>query len=194
MTQVGIYGSGMEKGLEMARLALSSTTDAAPGSQFFRDEATLVIIFVSDEPDWSGAWTSYINFFDNIKAAGLLYPVSIIGDEPAGCYYQSAHGNRSTSFGQGYYEFTNHYGGDIYSICATDWGAQMQQLANNVVNRVAFFLTETDIIESSIQVRINGQISTEWVWDSATSAIRFNEGHIPEEGNSIEISYATWGC
>jgi hypothetical protein len=194
MTQVGILGSGMEKGLEMAKLALSSTSDAAPGSQFFRDEATLVIIFVSDEPDWSGAWTSYINFFDNIKDPGLLYPVSIIGDYPTGCYYQSSQGNRSAGFGEGYYELTNYYYGDLYSICAADWGAQMQQLANNVVNRVSFSLTEVDVMESSIEVRVNGQLVSEWVWDSVTNSVRFNEGAIPEEGNTIEISYATWGC
>ena len=50
---MGIYGSGMEKGIEMAAESLKTPASAGPGGSFFREDAKLVIIFVSDEPDHS---------------------------------------------------------------------------------------------------------------------------------------------
>ena len=49
MVNVGIMGSGWEQGIEMAFQALSNSLIAGPGSNFFRDEASLIVIFVSDE-------------------------------------------------------------------------------------------------------------------------------------------------
>jgi hypothetical protein len=194
LAYVGIMGSGMEKGLEMAKRALDNPSSAGIGSQFFRSQATLVVIFVSDEPDWSSPWNTYTQFFQTLKPANLLYPISIIGDYPSGCFFSSTHGSRTAQFGEGYYEFTQFFGGDVYSICTGDWGAQMGTIAQNVTNRNSFSLTETDIIESTIVVRVNGQISTEWVYDPAGNYVRFNEGAVPREGQTIEISYSVWGC
>ena len=60
---VGIHGSGMEMGLESSLLALSDSNLAGPGSFFFREWANLVVIYVSDEKDYSqGTMSYYYNF------------------------------------------------------------------------------------------------------------------------------------
>jgi hypothetical protein len=190
---VGIRGSGIERGIEMAKYALEG--DAAPGGGFLRDSATLVIIYVSDEPDGStNGWNSYVNFFDTFKPSfNLMKHFAVIGNPPSGCAAGIAN-NRNIQFGAGYYDMTQRYNGNWYSICAADWGQQMQNLANTVTTRKYFELDETDPIESTITVSVNGQITTNWVYDVASNTVGFNDDAIPNPGQTIEIEYAVWGC
>lgn len=192
----GTMGSGMEKGIEMSYLALDNPGHAGRGSVFWRDESTLVVIYVSDEQDWSNpGWSSYLNFFDNLKPAGQFVPYGVISDVPGGCQYVMSNGAlRTLQPGFGYWDLINHYGGSWYSICATDWGVQLQDLAGEVTGRRVFRLDEPDPITSTIEVTVNGQTTTYWEYSEPDNAVVFQEGHIPEEGQTIEIDYATWGC
>ena len=188
---VGIGGAGNELGLQRSKDALSSSSSAGPGSNFFRDDASLIVIYVSDEPDWSAPWGNFVSFFDNIKPTGMFTPYAIIGDYPSGCT-MSPRG--SAVFGAGYWDIVDYYGGSWYSICATDWGVQLQNLASQMAGRSAYELRERDPIESTIEVTVNGQITTEWEYDANTNSVRFATGHVPEPGRIIEIDYAVWGC
>ena len=190
----GVMGSGMERGLTFAKSSLSNSLYAGPGGDFFRDDAVLVVVFVSDEPDYSGDWTSFIPFFDGIKPAGAFVPYAVIGDIPSGCNFQYGTSTRYAQAGYGYWDLVDHYGGNSYSICATDWGVQLQELAHEVTERRLFDLEEPDPIESTIEVYVNGQIVTEWTYDSTLNAVIFNDGHVPIEGQTIIIDYAVWGC
>jgi len=188
---VGIGGAGNEMGLAKSVEALSSPHSAGPGSVFFRPDATLVVIYVSDERDHSGYWGNHITFFDNIKPAGKFVPYAVIGDNPSGC---SINGWFNAEFGAGYWDIVDYYGGDWYSICAPDWGVQLESMANQMAGRRAYELRERDPIESTIEVTVNGQISTEWDYVPATNTVRFRDGHVPAPGQTIEIDYAVWGC
>tara|TARA_Y100000593_G_scaffold71742_1_gene131759 strand:- start:1279 stop:2796 length:1518 start_codon:yes stop_codon:yes gene_type:complete len=191
----GIMGSGMERGIQMSYQSLSSATAAGPGGMFFRADATLIVIYVSDEQDWSSpGWSSYINFFDNIKPVGQFIPYGVIADTPSGCTYTYNGYPRTLQPGWGYWDLIDYYGGSWYSICATDWGVQLQDLAGEVTGRRMFELDEPDPIETTIEVTVNGQVTTDWTYDSGVNAVVFNEGHVPEEGQTIEINYAVWGC
>ena len=188
---VGVGGSGMEKGLETSYDALSNPLSAGPGGQFFRQDATLVVIYVSDEPDYSGNWSNYINFFDNLKPAGSFTPYAVIGDPPNGCSIQPY---GSAQYGRGYWNIVDHYGGSWYSICASDWGVQLQAMANQMAGRRSYALDESDPIESTIEVSVNGQVTSEWEYDPNTNQVVFASGAVPETGQTIEITYAVWGC
>ena len=193
---VGIGGSGMEKGIEMSHRSLSSATAAGPGGSFFREDATLIVIYVSDEQDWSTpGWGSYINFFDNLKPTGQFVPYGVISDVPGGCQYTMSNGmQRTLQPGYGYWDLIDYYGGSWYSICATDWGVQLQDLAGEVTGRRMFELDEPDPIKETIEVTVNGQVTTDWEYDEPTNAVIFADGHVPEEGQTIVINYAVWGC
>ena len=194
MVNVGIMGNAMERGIEMAFQALSNPAIAGPGSQFFRDEASLIVIFVSDEKDWGPYWMSYTTFFDGLKDAGKFIPYAVIGDPPSGC--QGTMNNRAFNidFGAGYWDLVDYYGGQWYSLCAVDWGAQLQDLGTTLSNRTTYGLDYPDPIQDTIVVTVNGQTTTEWIYDPATNSITFNSGHVPNEGQTIEIDYAVWGC
>jgi len=194
LIMAGIGGPGIERGIQMAKESLDGGS-AAPGGSFFRTDAKLVVIFVSDEPDQSiGGWHSYINFFDNIKPLGDFIPYAVIGDQPAGCLYTYGAYTRNAQFGAGYWDLVDHYGGNWYSICAQDWGVQLQSLASEVTERKTFELDEPDPIENTIEVSVNGQVTYEWTYDAALNAVIFNEGHVPSEGQTIVLDYALWGC
>ena len=194
ISMIGVGGSAFERGIQYAKAALEG--EAAPGGAFWRDDATMVIIYVSDEPDFSlGGWTSYTNFFDNIKPSiDLMRHFAVIGDYPAGCQFPWMNHYRSIGFGSGYYDMTQRYNGEWYSICAADWGQQMQSLANTVTTRRYFQLDEPDPIEDTIIVTVNGQLVTDWEYDSSSNSVIFNEDAIPEPNQTIIIEYAVWGC
>lgn len=194
ISSIGIHGSGFEKGIEMAKYALEG--DAAPGNGYSRENATMVIIYVSDEPDHSqGSYASYYSFFDNFKLSNsLMRHFAVIGDSPAGCSFYYLNRNRHIEFGAGYYEMTQRYNGDWYSICSTDWGQQMQNLANTVTTQRVFNIEENDPVENTITVTVNGQVSNNWAYDPLINSIVFNENAVPEPGQTIEIEYAIWGC
>ena len=194
IASIGIHGSGFERGIEMAKYALEG--DAAPGKDYNRENATMVIIYVSDEPDHSqGGFTSYLSFFDTFKTTpSLMRQFAVIGDYPAGCHFPYLNLSRNITFGGGYYEMTQRYNGDWYSICAVDWGQQMQNLANTVTTQRSFNIDEVDPIGSTIVVTVNGQTSTEWVYDTITNSVIFNETSVPDPGQTIIIEYAIWGC
>ena len=192
----GTYGSGMEKGIEMSHRALSNPTSAGPGSAFWREDATLVVIYVSDEQDWSNpGWSHYTSFFDTLKPPGQFVPYGVISDVPGGCQYTTFNGHvRSLQPGLGYWDLIDHYGGSWYSICATDWGVQLQDLAGEVTGRRMFGLDEPDPIVTTIDVTVNGQSTSMWEYDEASNSVIFAEGHVPDEGQTIRIEYAVWGC
>ena len=191
----GTMGSGHETGLRESMESLQDANYAGPGGAFFRVDALLVVIYVSDEPDYSPQPDSdFIQFFDTIKPAGMFLPYGVIGDVPQGCQYQTGTGWRNAQAGYGYWDLIQHYGGQWFSICAQDWGVQLQNLAGQVTNRRTFGLEERTPIEDTITVSVNGQVTTEWVFDATDNTVSFNEGHVPTEGQTIEIEYAVWGC
>ena len=101
---------------------------------------------------------------------------------------------RTLQPGYGYWDLIDYYGGSWYSICATDWGVQLQDLAGEVTGRRMFQLDEPDPIVETIEVTVNGQVTTDWEYDETTNSVIFADGHVPDEGQTIEINYAVWGC
>ena len=198
ISQISVGGASYEKGIEMAKRALenSSASGAGPGSPFWRNDATLVVIYVSDEPDFSlGSWTAYTNFFDILKPdIDRMRHFAVIGDHPSGCTWSNGFYTRNVGFGAGYYNMTQRYNGDWYSICAADWGNQMQDLADTVSTRKTFTLDEPDPIEDSITVLINGQTAAGWSYDPVGNAVVFAEDSVPEPNQTITIEYGIWGC
>jgi hypothetical protein len=200
INQIGIGGSAVEKGIQSAKMFFENTDydiGGAPGTSFWRDDATAVVIYVSDEPDFStGTWSSYTAFFDTLKPnVDMMRHFAVIGDYPTGCGFQWNTIWRSVQFGSGYWDMTQRYNGDWYSICASDWGLQMQDLANTVTMRSRFALDEPDPIVSSITVKINGQDTTSgWFYDPTQNSVIFLEGSVPETNQTITIEYGIWGC
>ena len=165
-----------------------------------RSDAALVIVYVSDEADYStysnsSAWQTYANYYDTIKPPGMVIAHSVVGDYPSGCQWQHPNGyTRTIQFGDGYYDQVQYYGGNNYSICAPDWGQQMQQMAQHSVPILRYELTESGVIEDTVTVSVNGTLSSDWSYNSVENAVEFGAQLAPQEGDAIEVTYSILGC
>jgi len=190
---IGIGGSGTEKGLQKALQALQYFV--AQG-EFLREDANLIMIFVSDEYDHSPMTTSdYIQQYLTIKPQEKIKAYAVIGDPTQGCESTNGMWGGSAQFGSQYYDVAMHFGGNWYSICDYDWSTNMTNLAQDITIKSAFELSAPDPIVETIEVYVNGQLVTSgWYYDSVKNWVRFEPDHIPTGGQTIRLEYATYGC
>ncbi len=196
---IGTRGSAYEKGLWFAYES-TTTGDASSGSStgFFRSDARLVVVYVSDEPDHSdnaygGGGSSTMTHLDysasllSLKSSSALVSAhAIAGDFPSGCT-----SNGGAQFGEGYYEVVSDLGGTFMSICASDWSTTMDTLARESLSQLGFSLSDYPV-EETIEVYVNSVLSTDWTYDTSSNMIIFNSA--PADGSSIEIFYGIWSC
>ncbi len=190
---IGVGGSAHEQGLAEVHYALEYFRD---NNEFMRQDAELVIIYVSDEPDNSPfPHTYYENRYPHYKPIEKIKAYAVIGDYANGCTYTFGNFAIGAQFGAGYYEIVNYFGGQWYSICDIDWATNMANLASDIAVRSQFYLTKPDPIEQTIEVYVNGQITSQgWLYDSNDNKIQFDNDHIPRPGQTVRIEYATYGC
>jgi hypothetical protein len=196
---IGTRGSAHEKGLWYAYES-TTTGDASPGSStgFQRSSARLVVVYVSDEPDFSdhaysggGSTTmtpsDYSASLLSLKtSSSLVIAHAIAGDYPSGCTT-----NGGAQFGEGYYDVVNDLGGTFMSICASDWSGTMDTLARDSLAQVAFALSDTPI-EDTIEVTVDGIISSDWSYEASSNTVIFTVS--PPDGSAIDISYGILSC
>jgi hypothetical protein len=92
------------------------------------------------------------------------------------------------------YEATVATDGVFQSICATDWGAHLEALAeNSAANLSAFGLSEWPVEETIVVSIDTVQTVAGWQYESSTNAVVFDNDHIPEGGAVVEIAYALQG-
>lgn len=186
----GIGGSGDERGLEMAYNCLQDEANCGRDGEFFREDAKLSIVVVSDEHDGSvsPAYADAVTYFWSLKSDPDNAVVhAIAGDSPSGC------GGGTAEYGSGYYEAAALTGGLFLSICATDWASHLESLAEAAaVDRSTFDLTERPV-ESTIVVTVDGiEQSSGWSYNSAGNEVDFDDEHIPPGGSTIVVSYALY--
>ena len=147
----------------------------------------MIIIYVSDEDDSSSGITpTSIKSYTVATKGGADYVTAhaVAGDYPGGC---TTNGGGQEAFE--YYTVVSYLNGVFLSICEDDWGTPLETLANESILKSSFTLTQIPV-EETIAVTVNGTTSTEWAYDSSTNAISFNEGHTPDAGASIYVSYS----
>tara|TARA_Y100001963_G_C6789705_1_gene454803 strand:+ start:2951 stop:4558 length:1608 start_codon:yes stop_codon:yes gene_type:complete len=186
---IGTSGHGLERGLWESYQATQSSGDAGPGSTFLRNDSRLVIVYLSDERDGSGTYSSqthadYANHLLTLKSSPDQISVNAVaGDHPNGCSPPYA------QHGAGYYEVVQQLGGTFMSICATDYGLQLDTLARDSILLSAFTLSDIPI-EDSIVVTVDGMLSTDWTYNVAENAVYFDTNAIPKTEAEIYIDYA----
>jgi hypothetical protein len=127
--------------------------------------------------DYTAHFLSLKNLSDELSVN------AVAGDHPSGC------SNPWAQFGAGYYDVVTDLGGTFMSICATDYGLQMETLASDSILRSAFELSETPI-EESIVVTVDGYVTSAWTYDAAENAIYFDATAVPATASEIYIDYA----
>jgi hypothetical protein len=137
---VGTSGGGYELGLEAARVALTTSANG----NFVREEASLSVIFVSDEQDASpGEVSWYIDELRDVKGQRereAFTGSALTVTDPGACTpEQFALSTRGTR----YVETALHTSAVSANLCAEDFGPIVTELAlNTSAMRADFFLSE----------------------------------------------------
>jgi hypothetical protein len=190
--QIGTGGSATETGVYYTWYSMQPGGDAELCGAFSRADSKLVVIYVSDEPDFAERFTTmtWLQFADDLKSQrssnALVSAHAVAGDYPSGCSTSFGY----AQFGSGYYDVVTELGGEYMSICATDWGNQMDTLARETIASSIYYLGSNPI-EPTIEVVVNGIIVTNWEYDEILNAIVFDTA--PAEKSITDITYALWG-
>jgi hypothetical protein len=137
MVVVGTSGSGIEMGLEAARLALSEPLLSTDNQGFLREDANLSLIFVSDEDDFSPhSAHTYLRHFTDLKGDEayrnhtMLNVSAVVGkdvppyDGASSCETENGIGY----YGPKYIELVNRTEGKVESICEEDFSPIASEL------------------------------------------------------------------
>ena len=192
---VGTTGSGTERGLMFGYNALTQAiANTPPNQNFWRQDAGLRVVYVSDEPDQSGNWSTYLSNYQNLKADPSHVILSAIcGTNGYVAQNCSGPGGNATA-GTGYVDVANATGGVLGSICEPDWSSVLTSLAWITVNLADTFELSLDAIESTIIVYVNGVVQASgWYYDANLNSVVFDPAYVPQDGDVVQIYYGYYG-
>ena len=182
--------------------ALDSTR---PENERLRPEASVIVIFLSDEEDQgyedcagilSGCnQADYLaeqkDYYTNLEATCF----AIVGDMPDGCGGGDPDsGPGSGEPGEAYIKVAYHTGGSFASICSPDLTPTMEEILRAAAGTASVYELIHHPISSSIQVMIEGGMiersqTNGFEYDVVSENIVFYGEARPEEGDDVVISY-----
>ncbi|HNH49287.1 MAG TPA: hypothetical protein PKY30_19730 [Myxococcota bacterium] len=184
---LGTNGSSDERGKDAAYTALTTEKDRT-NVGFYRDDASLSIITISDEIDYSQVTTTeFVNFLTGLKAGtdNVVTYSSIVGLTNNDC--------STAERGTGYLEVTRQVGGIEWSICTSDWAGLLEELGLQAAGLKREFYLSLAPVEDSIKVKVKGDDtydpgSDTWTYDPARNSVKF-DAYIPAPLSVVEVTY-----
>lgn len=212
MAMPGTSGSGTEQGRDAVHYSLNyyQGTDALgqpddSNAGFFRGDAALHVVVVSDEDDFSTkiAREDFQSELVAMQDAGKTVQFhSIVGFEGDSCSYDP---------GTEYMEVSAVVGGQVYSICQSRWDTMLESIGLGASGLAREFTLSKIPMEETIEVEVNyedpigsGNIETyypdvgdnertELEYRSETNSLWFrNTEDIPPFGADIHVEYQTY--
>ncbi len=215
--QVGIDGSDMERGLEAALMALTEPMISDANYGFLRRDATLSIIFVSDENDCSdmGAFSENATGMACYDQADQLAPVRdfvndfrALKEDPSDVIVSAIVGPEisqnceDTVPGTRYLAVAAATGGVEGNICDEDFTDIMDKMGLAVAGVRASFELEAVPVIDTLEVWVGDAEEDEddwdlvpedanngWTYDPETNYITFNGDSVPPRGSVITVYY-----
>ena len=204
--QLGIDGSGKEKGIAAAIAAVSEPLVSGANAGFVRPDATLLLVFVSDEDDCSDGDALYdeppeacytqpealVPVEDlhrelvearagaPVLAAGLLGP-------PGDTCPKAWHGAR-------YEALIEATGGIVGDICTQDYAELFDALGLSVSEVRTVFQLSYAAVEETLEVAVGDELVPEdpvlgWTYDPDFALIRFDGKYVPPRGSTVSVTY-----
>ncbi len=186
---VGEMGSGYEHGFDPAKAALTEPLASTVNAGFLRENAKLYVVFVSDEEEQSTMTVpEFVQSMIDIKGgvAERVHFTAITAEMNNACF---------ADYGARYAELVTLTTGLFGSICQTDFGSTLQNLAFEVTSATGeYFLTQLPE-PSTIEVKVAGVVEdpSHWTYHPATNSVELDSQYIPAPGTVITITYEIYG-
>lgn len=189
-TLLGVNGSGTESGLDAVMAALT-TERYSTNDGFYRDEASLSVVIISDEPDQSDVsvneFTSWIRGLKTEEDYTVTFS-AIVGPDRTTC--------PAAERGTYYIEVANQLDGIIWPICTEDWSTVLEELGLRAAGLKQEFFLSLVPVEESIAVSVTDSdgvatpyvAETDWTYSRTRNSISFAE-FTPLPLNVVDIRY-----
>ena len=203
IANVGTGGGDCEMALQASFSALTyQSNPGAPNEGFYREDALLTLVLISDEIDHGQDWTPFggcegippseytpwwLYSLKGYNGQDNLIFTAIVGDRPGGC---DDNGNEADE-GEGYWEVIDEVGGHFLSVCSADWSEFLTQLGFEAAGLKTSFQLRRIPVESTLEVLIDGEAPDPSIWsyDRTRNAIDFPIEHVPDELAIITVTY-----
>lgn len=177
-------GSNREEGFNAVHTYITEN----PYSQtWMRQDASLLIVFVSDEDEQSVTrFPMVANFIDWISSQRSDFHITSIVHY---AQYVSLCNNNPVAVGDRYLEAVDLTGGTKIDICTDDWAAGITEALNQVEPYDHYELSKRVKYPQYLQVFYDGRPAhpDEWRYDSVSNTVWFNP--LPNANVLVEIAY-----
>ena len=197
MLNVAESGSQFAEGLGAMKAALSRERLAQENQGFYRDEALLAVIFVTDDRDWSDEEPQdYIQFLDSKKQAlangNKAWMANFIGviEDSSACRTMG----RVSMVGTQFMQVVAASEGSIHSICRDSLSSSVVNIQRSIVQTITDWKIAEPAVLGTIRVEINGVLIAEnsengWTYDASKRLIRFHGNAIPPADARVVVDY-----
>ena len=154
---------------------------------WLRQDAALLIVFVSDENDQSQEHVTneyeFITWAQYQRSNTFIASIVNLPNDQSVCSNNVAQIN----VGEKYINATNYFGGNVVDICSEDWSAGVSQAAEQIVPHEWIDLTHVPLDPNWIYVYIDGILNHDWAYDATLNRVEFTV--IPEGNSLVEVVY-----
>lgn len=172
-----------EKGFDASKAYMEDNPYAAT---WMRNDAALLVVFVSDEDDQSDTLSSpadFIAWYSGRRFGNVFLASVVMQDESVSvCDSWSA----GSQVGENYMDATSMLFGTVVDICADDWTPGVTDATSQIEPYTEIELSHTPVPET-IRVFVNGSLFTDWVYVEASNKVEFLV--IPDGGSLVEAAY-----
>ncbi len=187
--RVGINGNGFEMGLEFALRALRAAKLATAPERRTRDDAGLVVVFVSDEEN-AGLKTVAEYAVDYIAENAVAF--GIVGPRPNGC---TRVGLGAAVAGTQYIDLAAATGGSTGSICNPNITEVVEEILFGAIGASSRAKLRNRPISGSLAVKTTVEVprtrDNGFDFDPANNTLLFF-GASPPEGTDVTVALATF--
>jgi hypothetical protein len=200
--KAGENGSDYERGIESVKSAIENAIDPVvnnPDKGFWRDDAILSIIFLSDEEDQSTlvSVAEFKTFMDKLKRpfstgqrswiANFLGVMTLTSGCSAGPFSYPSVGLR-------YMELVDYTGGVKESICTGSLQSAVQNVKVKIIDSLKDFHLPRPAVVSTIKVYKEGVLMVQsnvngWEYIPEGSIIRFHGTAVPASNERVHVDY-----
>jgi len=155
---------------------------------WMRDDAALLVVFVSDEEEQSQNFFPLADDFIDwyTRQRPNVYLASIIHDTPGPSYTTDCRYG-VIDYGERYLDATDLLGGVVIDICTSDWSTGVTEASANIEPFERWELTHVPL-DTTIVVFVDGVLFNDWMYNPTDNAVEFTV--LPPGGSHVEIGYA----